>query len=252
MFTLIKSEAGTPTLGDLKISEMAEARDLLNGSYLVTANLTKSGYYSLTATLNGEAVGGSPLLLHVRAGMTKAVTSMLVSDMSPATAGRPLVATLQAQDGFGNPRLSGGDSCSFVLLHAAERAGAADAPAQGAEAKEASHQGQRADTFVALAHEYERIVDPTPAEPCLDNSNGTYSIVTIPVRSGNMAVHIMLNGESIDRSPFDVHVRASSTSAVTSQVAPSAPSVLAAGKQAPFRLQAKDEHGNQRVQGDLA
>ena len=249
---MIKSEAGTPILADLKLSQIVQATDLQNGSYLVAANLTKAGVYSLTATLNGDSLGGSPFLLHVAAGMAKAGESTLASEVSHTIAGRALFATLQAQDGFGNPRLSGGDLCTFVILRAAEQADAASAPAQGAEAQELSHQAT-ADTrtFAASAHEY-RAFESAPAEqPCLDNKNGTYSIMIIPVRSGNIAIYVTLNGERMDHSPFAVHVRASSTSAVTTKLVPSVPSVLAAGKQAPFRLEAKDEHGNQRIQGDV-
>ena len=132
---MIKSEAGTPILADLKLSQIVQATDLQNGSYLVAANLTKAGFYSLTATLNGDALGGSPFFLHVVAGMAKAGESTLASEVSLTIAGRALFATLQAQDGFGNPRLSGGDLCTFVILRAAEQADAASAPSQGAEAK---------------------------------------------------------------------------------------------------------------------
>ena len=150
--------------------------DMDDGTYAGTFTCRWSGRFSLTVTLDGVPVRGSPFVFRVRPGSTLAQNSECTLVKMPMSrlvcvAGVPCSFTIFAKDRYGNQRDEGGDEFVVKL------------------------RGSGESTAALLT----------------DNRDGTYLAEFTCLRHGDCFLDIRLDGADINQSPFLLTVDAAKT-----------------------------------------
>ena len=90
-----------------------------DGTYTASFTVTVSGTFSLSVTLGGQAIQGSPKSITVGPGPTLASTTVVsAAGGSVATAGVAASMQIQARDEYGNRRSEGGDTFGLDVVEA--------------------------------------------------------------------------------------------------------------------------------------
>lgn len=127
-----------------------------------------AGLYGINAVVNGAPIRGCPLRVKVLADETLAKNCRCFgSGMAHAVAGEPTSFTIQAVDGRGVARKSGGDVFDISIT--------------GPE-------------------------DDAPHATIRDNAEGTYVVTWAGKYSGLYSIRVALDGQSVGGTPFNCNV----------------------------------------------
>jgi filamin len=184
---------------------------VVQGVYEVSFVPEMAGLYGLAILLGGMPVRDSPVRIKVLADETLAKNCRCFgSGMAQATAGEATSFTIQAVDGRGVARKSGGDNFEVSI--------------KGPEGDE-------------------------PHATIRDNAEGTYTISWVGKFTGLYAVHIQLDGATVGGTPFNCNVLPTAIAPTQCDVQANSSSLIRAGERAEFRIIARDTFGNVRSQG---
>ena len=183
----------------------------VQGVYEVSFVPEMAGLYALSVLIGGSPVRDCPLRVKVLADETLAKNCRCFgSGMAQAVAGEPTSFTIQAVDGRGVARKSGGDNFDVTI--------------KGPE-------------------------DDTPHAKIRDNAEGTYTVSWAGKFAGIYAVHVQLDGASVGGTPFNCRVLPTAIAPAQCDVQAHSASTVRAGERAEFRIIARDSFGNVRSQG---
>jgi filamin len=170
-----------------------------------------AGLYALNVMLSGAPIKDCPIKIKVLADETLAKNCRCFgSGMAHATAGDPTSFTIQAVDGRGVARKSGGDVFEVNIT--------------GPE-------------------------DDHPHATIRDNAEGTYTVTWSGKYAGLYAIRIQLDGASVGGTPFNCNVLPTSIAPAACEVQANSASIVRAGERAEFRIISRDVFGNVRSQG---
>jgi filamin len=183
----------------------------LQGVYEVSFIPQMAGTYALNVMLSGVAVKDCPIKIKVLADETLAKNCRCFgSGMAHATAGDPTSFTIQAVDGRGVARKSGGDVFEVNIT------------------------GPEGDN---------------PHATIRDNAEGTYTVTWAGKYAGLYAIRIQLDGASVGGTPFNCNVLSTVIAPAMCEVQANSASIVRAGERAEFRIISRDAYGNVRSQG---
>jgi filamin len=179
----------------------------MKGVYEISFVPEMAGLYALAILLSGMPVRDSPVRIKVLSDETLAKNCRCFgSGMAQATAGEGTSFTIQAVDGRGVARKSGGDNFDISIT------------------------GPEGDN---------------PHATIRDNAEGTYTVSWIGKYAGLYAVRIQLDGASVGGTPFNCSVLPTVIAPAQCDVQANATSLIRAGERAEFRIIARDTYGAQ-------
>ena len=183
----------------------------MQGVYEVSFVPEMAGMYALNVMLGGASIRECPMRIKVLADETLAKNCRCFgSGMAHATAGEPTSFTIQAVDGRGVARKSGGDQFEISIT------------------------GPEGDS---------------PHAKIRDNAEGTYTVTWAGKHAGLYAVRVQLDGASVGGTPFNCNVLPTAIAPAQCDVQANSSSLVRAGERAEFRIIARDTYGNVRSQG---
>lgn len=183
----------------------------VQGVYEVSFVPEMAGTYALNVMLGGVSVRECPMRIKVLADETLAKNCRCFgSGMAHATAGEATSFTIQAVDGRGVARKSGGDQFEISIT------------------------GPEGDS---------------PHAKIRDNAEGTYTVTWAGKHAGLYAVRVQLDGASVGGTPFNCNVLPTAIAPAQCDVQANSSSLVRAGERAEFRIIARDTFGNVRSQG---
>ena len=187
------------------------AVDGVQGVYELSFVPEMAGLYGLSALISSMPVRDCPVKIKVLADETLAKNCRCFgSGMAQATAGEPTNFTIQAVDGRGVARKSGGDVFDISIS------------------------GPEGDV---------------PHATIRDNAEGTYTVTWAGKFAGLYAVRIQLDGASVGGTPFNCSVLPTAICPAECDVQANSTALVRAGERAEFRIIARDAFGNVRSQG---
>ncbi|KAK3272459.1 hypothetical protein CYMTET_19249 [Cymbomonas tetramitiformis] len=190
----------------------ADIADLGDGTYDLSFYPEVAGLYRLAITCRGEPLQGSPYEVIVRKDETVAARCKAVGiGLALGTVGEPNTFTLQAIDGKGSTRTTGGD---YFKVEARSLWATEEAP-------------------LTIGH-------------VTDHFNGTYTVSWETEISGQHSIEITLYGEHVDESPYTCTISAGAIDGSKSECYGEGLRRAAAGTSSNFTIVARDKFGNQR------
>jgi hypothetical protein len=170
----LRAAPGMPPLIDLRVAS-SESGAGGTGLFELSYVPTRAGRLILELLVDGEQVAQSPFTVTVVAGPTAAAQSAAVGlATSLARAHEIAQFSIQARDGYGNRRTTGGDEFGARLLCVERQQQPSDAPELEAE--------------------------------IFDRGDGTYLGAYRPALAGAHELHVTLGGVHVRGSPFAVAV----------------------------------------------
>jgi hypothetical protein len=175
-----------------------------------------AGEYEAVVAINSERLA-PPLLCEVRAGAVSAPHCYVEGrGADEALAGEEARFTILAHDRFGNRRVRGRDKFSaWLTLNSAPKAHTAAAAveraasAYGSRAHDASHGRLASRDAMSLGARTALTGVDLPGRvkvSITDCADGSYECVYRVAQLGGYLLHVEVDGERVEGSPFDVHV----------------------------------------------
>jgi uncharacterized protein YkwD len=147
----------------------ATVKDNGNGTYTVSAQPLIPGQHNLDITLDGKSIANAPATIQVRQDVSPEKSIAYGPGLESANTTEPSAFTVEARDNAGNKVPRGGDKVQVKVSN---------------------------PTGV-----------PVPAK-IKDNKDGTYAVTYDPYSPGNHKIEVLINGQPLGKSPFNVGVAA--------------------------------------------
>ena len=180
-----------------------------DGTYLINWHSDSSGKYTLNVTVEGSAVGGSPVPLTMFASSPQVSKFQVTgTGLEKAVAGKPAVFRIESQDDFGN-------LCDLSQLTRIEYGIAIvqtgmDEAANKKKVKAERDKEGKADGTAGTKNS--RNSDPNASMPFQGSwVNGLYEISYVAQKAGTFSLHVWCNPDGRERerlpgSPFNLSV----------------------------------------------
>ena len=184
------------------------------GQYHAITSLQKSGLYALSILLNDVELEGSPVSVEILPGPFDAsLSSASGTGLSECIAGEVATFTIKSRDVHGNDMVAGG--CGVSLR-------------------------------------WDDEASDSPVVEIVDTGVGAYRCNYTRKKAGPVKLHVLIHGQPIAASPFDVLCRPGLADAASSIILDGGVSSCVAGIDSQFLVESRDKFGNRLTRGGEA